>query len=204
VYKVEPGLPYPKGATFDGEGVNFAVFSANASVVEICLFDPAGRRETARVQLPEYTNEVHHGFIRGIRPGQLYGLRVHGPYAPKEGHRFNPNKLLLDPYARQLQGQLVWDDALFGYRIGAKDADLSFDDRDSAPFMPKCVVVDVGGRWKPAHPWKDEKRPHIHWAETIIYEAHVKGFTAAHPNVPKKLRGTFAGLAHPAAIEHLV
>jgi isoamylase len=204
VYKVEPGLPYPKGATFDGEGVNFAVFSANANAVEICLFEPDGRREIARIRLPEYTNEVHHGFIRGIRPGQLYGLRVHGPYAPKEGHRFNPNKLLLDPYARQLEGQIVWDDALFGYRIGAKDADLSFDDRDSAPFMPKCVVVDVGSRWKPAHPWKDEKRPHIHWAETIIYEAHVKGFTAAHPNVPKKLRGTFAGLAHPAAIEHLV
>jgi isoamylase len=202
VFKIEPGLPYPKGATFDGEGVNFAVFSANADAVEICLFSPDGQ-ETVRFRLPEYTNEVHHGFVSGIRPGQLYGLRVYGPYAPKEGHRFNPNKLLLDPYARQLEGQLVWNDALFGYRIGAKDADLSFDDRDSAPFMPKCVVVDVGSRWKPAHPWKDEKRPRIHWSDTIIYEAHVKGFTALHPNVPKKLRGTFAGLAHAAAIEHL-
>jgi len=203
-YEVKAGLPYPKGASYDGDGVNFAVFSANAEAVEICLFDADGSRETGRIRLPEYTDEVFHGHVRGLRPGQLYGLRVHGPYAPAEGHRFNPNKLLLDPYAKQLHGQIAWDDALFGYRIGAKDADLSFDERDSAPFMPKCVVVEPGGRWKPVHPWADEKRPHIPWAETIIYEAHVKGFTARHPNVPGPLRGTFAGLAHPSVIEHLV
>lgn len=200
---MEPGLSYPKGSTYDGEGVNFAVFSENAEAVEVCLFDAAGKRETARIRLPEYTNGVHHGYVRGIRPGQIYGLRVYGPYKPEEGHRFNPNKLLLDPYAKQLHGQLVWHDALFGYRIGAKDKDLSFDDRDSAPFMPKCVVVDIGSRWKPVHPWTDEMRPRVHWAETIIYEAHVKGLTALHPSVPKRLRGTFAGLAHPSVIEHL-
>jgi isoamylase len=204
VSKVEAGLPYPKGATYDGHGVNFAVFSEHAEAVEICLFDADGILETARVRLPEYTNGVFHGYIRNLRPGQLYGLRVYGPYAPAEGHRFNPNKLLLDPYAKQLHGRLTWDDALFGYRIGAKDADLSFDERDSAPFMPKCVVVDIGSGWKLAHPWKDEKRPHIHWAETVIYEAHVKGMTALDPNVPEPLRGTFAGLAHPSVIEHLV
>lgn len=204
VSKVEAGLPYPKGATYDGHGVNFAVFSEHAEAVEICLFDADGMRETRRIKLPEYTNEVYHGYVRGLRPGQLYGLRVHGPYAPTEGHRFNANKLLLDPYAKQLHGQLIWNDALFGYRIGAKDADLSFDERDSAPFLPKCVVVDIGSGWRPAHPWKDEKRPRIHWAETLIYEAHVKGMTALDPSVPKKLRGTFAGLAHPSVIEHLV
>jgi isoamylase len=198
------GLPYPKGATYDGHGVNFAVFSEHAAAVEICLFDADGTRETRRIKFPEYTNEVYHGYVRGLGPGQLYGLRVHGPYAPAEGHRFNANKLLLDPYAKQLHGQLTWDDALFGYRIGAKDADLSFDDRDSAAFMPKCVVVDIGSGWRPAHPWKDEKRPLIHWAETVIYEAHVKGMTALDPDVPKPLRGTFAGFAHQSVIEHLV
>lgn len=202
--KVEAGHPYPKGATYDGHGVNFAVFSEHADAVDICLFDADGMRETQRIKLPEYTNEVYHGYVRGLRPGQLYGLRVYGPYAPPEGHRFNANKLLLDPYAKQLHGQLNWDDALFGYRIGAKDADLSFDERDSAPFLPKCVVVDIGSGWRPAHPWKDEKRPRIHWAETLIYEAHVKGMTALYPDVPKKLRGTFAGLAHQRVIEHLV
>ena len=204
VWKVEAGLPYPKGATYDGRGVNFAVFSEHAEAVEICLFDADGVRETARVRLPEYTNEVYHGYIKGLQPGQLYGLRVHGPYAPAEGHRFNPNNLLIDPYAKQLHGQLTWNDALFGYRIGAKEADLSFDERDSAPFMPKCAVVDIGSGWKPAYPWKDEKRPRIPWAETVIYEAQVKGMTTLHPDVPEPLRGTFAGLAHTSVIEHLV
>jgi glycogen operon protein len=204
VYELSAGLPYPRGATFDGQGVNFAVFSANAEAVEICLFSPDGAEETARIALPEYTDEIFHGYVKGINPGQLYGLRVHGPYAPKDGHRFNPNKLLLDPYARQLHGQLVWDDALFGYTVGAKDEDLSFDTRDSAPFMRKCVVVDLGSHWKPAYPWSDERRPRIPWADTIIYEAHVKGLTALHPDVPEELRGTFAGLAQPSVIEHLV
>jgi len=203
-FDVEPGLPYPRGATCDGEGVNFAIFSENAEGVEICLFDADGIRETARIKLPEYTDEVYHGYVRGLAAGQIYGLRVYGPYAPEEGHRFNPNKLLLDPYAKELHGQIVWHDALFGYQIGSKKADLSFDSRDSAPYMPKCVVVEAASRWMPTFPWQGEKRPHVHWSETVIYEAHVKGFSALHPKVPKKLRGTFAGLAHPRAIEHLV
>jgi isoamylase len=192
------------GATFDGSGVNFALFSGHATKVELCLFDADGRRETARISLPEYTDEVWHGYLPGIHPGQLYGYRVHGPYAPKEGHRFNPNKLLLDPYAKALSGRLVWNDAHFGYRLGASDIDLSFDERDSAPFMPKCVVVETAARWKPSFPWKREQRPHVHWADMIIYEAHVKGMTALHPSVPDKLRGTFAGLAHHRTIERLV
>ncbi len=204
VFEVEAGLPYPRGATSDGNGANFAVFTENAEAVEVCLFDSSGERETARIELPEYTDEVYHGYVRGIEPGQLYGLRVHGPYAPEEGHRFNPNKLLLDPYAKELHGQLIWHDALFGYQIGSKKADLSFDERDSARYMPKCVVVEAESRWVPPFPWRGEKRPANHWADTIIYEAHIKGFTISHPKIPKKLRGMFAGLAHPRAIEHLV
>ncbi len=204
VFDVEPGLPYPRGAAYDGNGVNFAVFSENAEAVEVCLFDSDGIRETVRIKLPEYTDEVYHGYVRGIGPGQLYGLRVYGPYAPEEGHRFNANKLLLDPYAKELHGQIVWHDALFGYRIGSKKADLSFDNRDSARYMPKCVVVEAESRWTPPFPWRNEKRPHVHWAETIVYEAHVKGFTIGHPKVPAKVRGTFAGLAHQRSIDHLV
>jgi isoamylase len=202
--RLEAGLPYPLGATFDGSGVNFALFSAHATKVEVCLFDANGRRETVRIALPEYTDEVWHAYLPGVQPGQRYGYRVHGPYAPKEGHRFNPNKLLIDPYARALSGALVWDDAHFGYRLGASDQDLSFDERDSAPFMPKCVVVESAERWKPSFPWKRERRPRVHWADTIIYEAHVKGMTALHPHVPERLRGTFAGLAHHRTIERLV
>ena len=204
VFDVEPGLPYPRGATYDGNGVNFAIFSENAEAVEVCLFDADGVRETTRIKLPEYTDEVYHGYVRGIAAGQLYGLRVYGPYAPEHGHRFNPNKLLLDPYAKELHGKIVWHDALFGYQIGSKKADLSFDRRDSARYMPKCVVVEAESRWMPSFPWRSEKRPRVHWLQTIIYEAHVKGFTVRHPKVPKRLRGTFAGLAHPVAIEHLV
>jgi isoamylase len=203
VFDVEPGLPYPRGASYDGQGVNFAVFSENAEAVEVCLFDSDGVRETARIKLPEYTDEVYHGYVRGIGPGQLYGLRVYGPYAPDDGHRFNPNKLLLDPYAKELHGRLVWHDALFGYRIGSKKADLSFDGRDSARYMPKCVVVEAESSWMPSFPWRTEQRPQVHWSETIIYEAHVKGFTQSNPKVPAKLRGTFAGLAHARSIEHL-
>jgi isoamylase len=204
IFDVEAGLPYPRGATYDGQGVNFAVFSENAESIEVCLFDSDGVRETVRIKLPEYTDEVFHGYVRGIGPGQLYGLRVYGPYAPEEGHRFNPNKLLLDPYAKELQGTITWHDALFGYRIGSKKADLSFDSRDSARYMPKCVVVEAESRWMPSFPWQNEQRPHVHWSETIIYEAHVKGLTIKNPKVPSKLRGTFAGLAHPRVIEHLV
>jgi isoamylase len=204
VFDVEAGLPYPRGATYDGHGVNFAVFSENAEAIEVCLFDSDGVRETVRIKLPEYTDEVYHGYVRGIGPGQLYGLRVYGPYAPENGHRFNPNKLLLDPYAKELHGRITWHDALFGYRIGSKKADLSFDSRDSARYVPKCVVVEAESRWMPSFPWRNEKRPNLHWSETIIYEAHVKGLTAVNAKVPSKLRGTFAGLAHQRVIEHLV
>lgn len=186
------------GATWDGSGVNFALFSANATKVELCLFDPTGRRETDRIELPENTHEIWHGYLPWVRPGQLYGYRVYGPYAPEEGHRFNPNKLVLDPYARALSGQLRWHDALFGYRIGHKKGDLSFDKRNSAFAMPKCVVVD------PAHTWGGDIRPRHPWQETIIYEAHVKGISARNQALPEQVRGTFEGLAHPATIDHLV
>ncbi len=192
------GKDTPLGATWDGSGVNFALFSAHATKVELCLFDPTGRRETDRIELPENTHQVWHGYLPWVRPGQLYGYRVHGPYAPEDGHRFNPNKLVLDPYALGLSGRLRWHDALFGYRIGHKRGDLSFDKRDSAIVMPKCVVVD------PAHTWGDTIRPRVPWQETIIYEAHVKGISARNEALPEQVRGTFEGLAHPATIDHLV
>ena len=169
--RVREGLPYPLGATWDGLGVNFALFSANATKVELCLFDVEGRNELERIELPEYTDEVWHGYLPDARPGTIYGYRVHGPYEPDAGHRFNPNKLLLDPYAKQLVGDLTWNPALFGYTIGSPDADLSFDKRDSARFMPKCRVID------PAFTWGRERRPQIPWERTIIYETHVRGFT---------------------------
>ncbi len=196
--KVEAGSPFPLGATWDGLGVNFALFSANAEKVELCLFDSNGRREIERIALPEYTHEIWHGYLPEVRPGQLYGYRVHGPYDPKNGHRFNPHKLLLDPYAAELRGDLRWHDALFGYRVGHNREDLSFDRRDSAFVMPKCVVVDR------AVTWGDDRRPQVPWTRTVIYEAHVKGMTARHPDVQPHLRGTFAGLAHPKIIENLV
>jgi glycogen operon protein len=202
--RVQSGQPYPLGATHDGSGANFALFSANATRVELCLFDDLGANETARVNLPEYTDEVWHGYVPGLRPGQLYGYRVHGPWAPHHGHRFNHHKLVLDPYAKALKGSLAWNDALYGYRIGAPQVDLTSDPRDSAPFMPKCVVVETASRWRPSLPWRRETPPRTPWANTIIYEAHVKGMTARHPDVPARHRGTFAGLAHPAVIEHLV
>ena len=194
----EPGSDFPLGAHWDGSGVNFALFSAHATKVELCLFDRSGRRETHRIPLPEHTHEVWHGRFPRIRPGQLYGFRVHGPYAPEAGHRFNPNKLVLDPYALAHAGPLRWHDALFGYRVGSSRGDLTFDRRDSAFVMPKCVVVD------PAHTWGDDRRPGNAWADTVIYEAHVKGMTARHPDVPAPLRGTFEGLAEPRVIDHLV
>ncbi len=196
--KLEAGSPFPLGATWDGGGVNFALFSAHATKVELCLFDRNGRRETDRVALPEFTHEVWHGYLPDVRPGQLYGYRVHGPYEPRSGHRFNPHKLLLDPYALELHGEIRWHDALFGYRVGHNRGDLSFDRRDSAFVMPKCVVVD------PAVTWGNDRAPRVPWAETVIYEAHVKGMTARHPDLPPQLRGTFAGLGQPQVIEHLV
>ena len=196
--RVEEGLPFPLGATVRDGGVNFALFSANAKAVDLCLFDDPQGPETTRIRLPEYTDEIWHGFVPSLRSGQLYGYRVYGPYDPKHGHRFNPNKLLLDPYARNLRGKFVWNDALFGYRLDMKRiSDLTFDRRDSAPFVPKCIVTSS------TFPWDGVGKPHTPWTQTILYEAHVKGMTELHPEVPEHLRGTFAGLCDPHVIDHL-
>ena len=168
--RVREGLPYPRGAHWDGKGVNFALFSAHATKVEVCLFDKAGK-ETERIELPEYRDETWHGYVPDIGPGTFYGYRVHGPYAPDEGLRFNPNKLVLDPYARAHFGELRWDPAIFSYTVGAENADLSFDARDSAFFMPKCVVVDPDFDWAREKQWRK-----VPWDRTIIYETHVMGF----------------------------
>jgi glycogen operon protein len=191
------GSPYPLGATFDGRGTNFALFSVNATKVELCLFDSAGKHETKRIALPERTDDVWHGYFADVAPGQLYGYRVHGPYAPQDGHRFNPNKLLIDPYGKDLAGHFVWNDAHFGYRTGAKQQDLSYDKRDNARFMYKSVVVDD------AHSWGKSSRPQIGWENTFIYEAHVKGLTQKLPDVPDTLRGTYAALSSSVTIAHL-
>jgi glycogen operon protein len=194
---VRPGDPADLGATFDGDGTNFALFSAFAERVELCLFDAAGR-EVARVDLPEYTNEIWHGYLPGVGPGQRYGYRVHGPYDPEAGHRFNPHKLLVDPYARRLAGEIAWGPAVYGYRLSQDaDADLTFDTTDSAPFVPKAVVTDLGP--DPGRP----PAPRVPWDRTVIYEAHVRGFTMGHPEVPEPLKGTFAGMGHRAVVDHL-
>jgi len=195
---VWPGRPHPLGATWDGSGVNFALFSAHAKRVELCIFDADGRRELERITLPEYTDEVFHGYLPEAYPGLLYGYRVHGPYEPNAGHRFNPNKLLLDPYAKALAGPLRWSDAHFAYRVGSPREDLTLDRRDNARGMPKCRVVDD------AFTWGDDRPPGVSPGETVSYETHVRGMTMRHPAVPENLRGTFAGLAHPAILDHLV
>lgn len=193
-----PGAPYSMGATWDGAGTNFALFSAHAEKVELCLFDEKGRRETARIVLPEYTHEVWHGYLPDVRAGQLYGYRVYGPYDPAAGHRFNPHKLLIDPYAKALRGTLRWHPAIFGYVIGSDDVHSSFDRRDSAPYVPKCRVVD------PSFEWAGGPPPQTPWHESIVYEAHVRGFTRLHPDVPKRARGTFEGMSSPPILEYLV
>src|SRR5476649_1326994 len=186
------------GASWDGLGTNFALFSANAQKVELCLFDSQGRRELERVELPERNEDVWHGYLNDVSPGQLYGYRVHGPYEPEHGHRFNANKLLLDPYARRLAGRLVWSDAHFAYRTGSAREDLSFDRRDNARGMPKAVVVDETFNWG-----RRETRPNIPWEDTVIYEAHVKGLTQKRDDVAPNLRGTYGGLCSPAMVDHL-
>jgi isoamylase len=196
--KVWPGRPDPLGATWDGKGVNFALFSAHAERVELCLFDRTGTHEEARIVMPEYTDEVWHCYLPEVRPGQLYGYRVYGPYDPAAGHRFNPNKLLLDPYARALSGAFRWSDAIFAYRVGSPREDLAFDRRDSARFIPKCRVVEN------AFTWNHDSHPRTSWEETIILEMNVRGFTMRHPAVPAAERGTFAALAAPAIIDYLV
>ena len=196
-FPVLPGTPYPLGATWDGQGVNFAVFSEHAEAVELCLYDDRGRREKNRIRMVERTDLVWHAYLPGAAPGLLYGYRVYGPYRPDLGHRFNPNKLVLDPYARAAAGKLRWSDANFGYRVGAKRADLTFDWRDNAIAMPKCKVVDA------RFDWEDDRPPGTPWSDTVIYELHVKGFTALNAEVPAPLRGTYAGLASAPAIGHL-
>ncbi len=196
--RVWSGHPYPLGAAWDGAGVNFALFSEHASKVELCLFDSReSKKESQRIVLPEQDEFVWHGYLPGIQPGQLYGYRVHGPYEPDKGHRFNAHKILLDPYTRAVGRDLQWDDSLFGYKMGDAAGDLSFDDRDNVAFAPLGIVLDT------AFTWGDDRPPRIPWNRTLIYEVHVKGFTMRHPGVPAELRGTYAGLATEAAINHL-
>ncbi|MEO8411963.1 MAG: glycogen debranching protein GlgX, partial [Propionivibrio sp.] len=194
---VWPGKPFPRGATWDGEGVNFALYSENATRVELCLFDAGGRKEVQRIDVVDITDHIWHCYLPDARPGLLYGYRVHGPYDPANGHRFNPHKLLIEPYAKDIVGPLRWSDAHFGYRVGHRHQDLSFDRRDNAAWMPKCRVVN------PAFPWGDDRSPKVPWSDTVIYELHVKGFTQNHPEVPEALRGTYAGLASAPVIEYL-
>jgi len=197
ITEVWHGRPYPLGATWDGSGVNFALFSEHAERVELCLFDEETRREVQRIWMMEQTDRVWHAYLPEARPGLLYGYRVHGPYAPEVGHRFNPNKLVLDPYAKAISGQLKWSDAHFGYRVGNKRDDLVMSTTDNAPGMPKCGVVDSAFTW-------DHDRPlRTPWHKTVIYELHVKGFTQLHKDIPPQLRGTFAALATTPVIDYL-
>jgi len=197
--RILPGTPYPLGATWDGLGVNFAVFSENATKVELCLFDsPDAQIETSRVELTEHTDMVWHGYLPDVRPGHLYGYRVHGPYDPSQGHRFNPAKVVMDPYAKAVGRTIRWHDSVFGYAPEGPDQDLTCDTRDDAPYAPLAAVVDEAFRWG------DDRQPRTPWHETLIYELHVKGFTALNPRVPATLRGTYLGVASEAALEHLV
>jgi isoamylase len=195
---VWPGKPYPLGATWDGEGVNFAIFSEHAQKIELCLFDKSGRRELHRINMSEQTDQVWHCYLPEARPELLYGYRVHGPYEPAKGLRFNPHKLLLDPYAKQIAGDIKWSDSHFGYRVGSRQGDLSFDRRDNAPGMLKARVID------PAFTWGTDRAPRTPWHKSVIYELHVKGFTIRHPRVPEALRGTYAGLGTAPVIDHLL
>jgi isoamylase len=194
---VDLGEPYPLGATWDGKGVNFALFSAHAEKVELCLFDARGRRELHRVALPSYTDQIWHGYLPDARPGLRYGYRVYGPYDPAHGHRFNHYKLLIDPYAKALSGGVRWSDAHYGYRLGTPRGDLSFDRRDNASGVPKSIVVDT------AFTWGDERRPRTPWQQTVIYELHVRGYTMQFPGVPPPIRGTFLALCAPQVLDYL-
>src|SRR5690606_8091326 len=199
VVRIWPGNPYPLGATWDGAGVNFALFSENATRVELCLFDSAtSKRESARIEMRERTDQVFHVYLPDVLPGQLYGYRVHGPYDPRAGHRFNPNKVLFDPYARSVGRLTCWADELFGYRVGDKGEDLTMDPRDSAAYAPLSQVVET------AFSWGDDRPPATPWHKTLIYETHVKGQTKLDPKVPEPLRGTYLGLASDSVIEHLL
>src|SRR5688500_6318966 len=197
--RVWRGKPYPLGATWDGKGVNFAIFSENATGVELCLFAKAEDAiETHHIKVRERTNQVWHCYLPDARPGQLYGYRVHGPYKPEEGHRFNPAKLVLDPYAKAVTGPIKWSDAIFPYKVGGPNEDREIDSSNSAGGMPKCVVIDD------AFSWDNDRRPDIPWNRTVIYEAHVKGMTVKHPDVPEHLRGTYLGLCSDPMIDHFL
>jgi len=196
--KVYPGKPYPLGATLDKDGVNFAIYADNANGVELCLFENKDdKKESRKIKLTEKTHEIWHAYVPGLKPGQLYGFRVSGPYEPQNGHRFNSNKLLLDPYAKAIAGVIEWDDSLYGYEIGNPDEDLSFSESDSAPFVPKSVVID------PAFDWEGDEAPKIPYHQSTIYEAHVKGFTKLCPEIPEEIRGTYAAIGHPATVDYL-
>ena len=197
--RVWPGSPHPLGATWDGEGVNFAIFSEHATGVKLVLFDGAESGEpTATIEMSEKTDFIWHTYLPDARPGTLYGYRVDGPFEPGDGHRFNPSKLLLDPYAKAVSGPVRWNDDLYGYVVGDEQQDLSFDTRDSASAMPKSIVID------PAFTWQDDRAPRTPWNQTVIYEAHVRGMTARHPAVAPHLRGTYLGLASDPIIDHLL
>jgi glycogen operon protein len=196
--KAYPGSPFPLGATWDGNGVNFALYADKATGVELCLFEtPNDEAEYARIKLTERSHQVWHIYIPSLKPGQLYGYRVDGPYEPQNGQRFNSNKLLLDPYAKAIAGKIEWNDSLFGYEIGNEEEDLSFSKLDSAAFLPKCVVVN------PYFNWEDDRHPKIPYHKSIIFETHVRGFTKLHPDIPEEIRGTYAALAHPVTIDYL-
>ncbi|RAU82524.1 glycogen debranching protein GlgX [Pontibacter arcticus] len=195
---VYPGSPYPLGATYDGKGVNFALHAENATDVELCFFSSEEENNASvSVKLTERTHQVWHAYVPDMKPGQLYGYRVHGPYEPENGHRFNPNKLLLDPYAKAISGTIDWHDSLFGYEVGHEDEDSSFSETDSAPYIPKSVVID------PSFDWQQDTSPKIPYHKSIIYETHVKGFTKQHPDIPEEIRGTYAALGHPVTINYL-
>jgi isoamylase len=197
--KIWPGKPYPLGATWDGEGVNFALFSEHATAVDLCLYDSSDpAREVGRIRMPEQTDYVWHVYLPGIQPGQLYGYRVYGPYEPEQGHRFNPAKLLIDPYARALSSMVRWSDAMYGYPLGSKQKDLLIDKTDSGPGLPKSVVIDQ------SFDWGNDTHPNTPLYKSVIYEMHVRGFTKLHPDIPEHLRGTYAGLACPPVIEYLL
>ncbi|WP_192821054.1 glycogen debranching protein GlgX [Rufibacter sp. LB8] len=193
-----PGKPFPLGATWDGHGVNFALYADNATKVELCLFSNLEPDiETVRIEMTERSYQVWHTYIPELGPGQLYGYRVHGPYEPENGHRFNHHKLLIDPYAKAIAGTINWHESLFGYQFGHEDEDLSYSELDSAPYIPKAVVIDA------SFDWEGDKAPNIPYFQSIIYEAHVKGFTQLHPDIPEEIKGTYAGIAHPATINYL-
>jgi isoamylase len=194
-FELYPGSPNPLGATWDGQGVNFSLYAYNATAVELCLFDDNCGQEHTVVRLFERTNQIWHVYIPGVRPGQCYGYRVHGPFEPTEGHRFNSNKLLIDPYAKAISGSVNWHESLYGYNFG--EDDLSFNELDSAPFVPKSVVID------PAYDWEGVEAPNTSYHQSIIYEAHVKGLTKLHPDIPEEIRGTYSAIAHPVIIDHL-